>query len=75
MGGCWDALVSGRADLVIGASGDVPPGSEYAIRPLGQMKFVFVVSPHHPLAKMPEPLKNIDILKYTIFGNLLINIS
>ena len=26
LAGCWDALLDGRADLVIGAPGDMPPG-------------------------------------------------
>src|SRR5205085_2619299 len=64
LSGCWDALISGRADLSIGVSGDVPPGSEYGMFPLGQMQFVFAVSANHPLTKSPEPLKNSEIIKY-----------
>ena len=64
LSGCWDALTSHRADLAIGASGDVPSSSEYGMFALGQMKFVFAISPHHPLAKIPDPLKNADIIKY-----------
>ena len=62
LGGCWDALMSGRADLVIGASGDAPAGGGYRTRPLGDVEWVFAVSPEHPLAKAPEPLKSADIL-------------
>ena len=29
LGGCWDALASGRADLAIGAGGDPPPGGGF----------------------------------------------
>ena len=64
LGGCWDALTSGRVDLAIGASGDIPSSSEFGMFPLGPMQFVFAISPHHPLAKLPEPLKNSDIKKY-----------
>src|SRR5688572_25404019 len=35
LGGTWDALASGRADVAIGASGDPPSGRNYATRPLG----------------------------------------
>jgi len=56
LGGTWDALVGGRADLVIGAPGDGPPGGGYATHPLGEAEFVFAVAPHHPLAGEPEPL-------------------
>lgn len=63
-GGCWDALVSGRADLVIGAPGDGPSGGGYTTRSLGTVDFVFAVAPHHPLAKLPEPLTSEDILHH-----------
>ena len=61
-GGCWDALVSDRADLVIGASGDGPAGGGYATRPMGTVDWVFAVAPAHPLAAAPEPLKSGDVL-------------
>jgi DNA-binding transcriptional LysR family regulator len=35
LGGVWDALASGRADLAIGASGQAPAGRSYATRVLG----------------------------------------
>jgi DNA-binding transcriptional LysR family regulator len=63
-GGTWDALVSGRADLAIGAPGEGPPGGGYATRPIARIEFVFVVTPDHPLASLPEPLKPSDILAY-----------
>lgn len=64
LGGCWDALISGRANLAIGVSGDTPATGKFGMKSLGQMKFVFAISPNHPLAKLPEPLKNSDIIKY-----------
>ncbi|MCB5187083.1 LysR family transcriptional regulator [Methylobacillus caricis] len=63
-GGSWDALISNRADISIGAPGDGPPGGGYTTRLLGTLDFVFAVAPHHPLAKVPEPLKNSDIQQY-----------
>lgn len=63
-GGTWDALVGGRADLVIGASGEGPPGGGYMTRPMGEIEFVFALSPNHPLASLPEPLSNEDLLKH-----------
>jgi DNA-binding transcriptional LysR family regulator len=56
LGGCWDALATGRADLAIGASGDPPPGERWSQSPLGEVPFVFAVAPGHPLADAPEPL-------------------
>lgn len=64
LGGCWDALISGRADLVIGASGDGPSGGGYQTRPLGEIDWVFAVAPAHPLASLPEPLRRQDILAH-----------
>lgn len=61
LGGCWDALVSRRADLVIGAPGDGPAGGGYTTRALGTVEWVFAVAPGHPLAARPEPLALADI--------------
>ncbi len=61
LAGCWDALVSERADLVIGVSGDGPAGGGYQTRRLGEIEWVFAVSPTHPLAKAAEPLTRADI--------------
>lgn len=62
LGGVWDAMASGRADLGIGAPGDGPPGGGYATRPIGVVEFAFAVAPGHPLAALPEPLRSEDIL-------------
>ena len=64
LGGCWDAVVSRRADLVIGAPGDGPAGGGYATRALGAIEWVFAVAPGHPLAGLPEPLAIADILSH-----------
>ncbi len=63
-GGGWDALVSGRADIAFGVPGDGPPGGGYTTSPIGAFEFVYAVSKNHPLAKLAEPLQNLDILKY-----------
>jgi DNA-binding transcriptional LysR family regulator len=64
LGGCWDALVSDRADFVIGAPGEGPPGGGYATRPLGHVEFVFAVAAGHPLADAPEPLPAEQVLQH-----------
>ena len=63
-GGSWDALLTRRAAISIGAPGEGPPGGGYSTRQMGTVRFVFAVAPHHPLATMPEPLKNTDIMLY-----------
>lgn len=64
LAGNWDALQSGRADLVIGASGDAPPGGGYATRFLGRVEFEFVAAPGHPICDEPQPLKESSILSH-----------
>jgi DNA-binding transcriptional LysR family regulator len=59
LGGTWDALASGRADLVIGATAGGPQaatGAGYRTRKLGEVRFVFAVAPAHPLAAADRPL-------------------
>ncbi|MFC4158651.1 LysR family transcriptional regulator [Chitinimonas lacunae] len=56
LGGCWDALLSQRADLVVGASGEPPSGSGLTSQLLEQLEVVFCVAPDHPLAQAAEPL-------------------
>lgn len=65
-GGAWDALVSGRADLVIGAVGEGPAGGNYNTRVLGDAEFIFVVPPDHPLATRAEPLSVDDLLEFRV---------
>jgi DNA-binding transcriptional LysR family regulator len=64
LGGCWDAIIGGRADMVIGAPGDAPPEGLLAVEPIGSFEFIFVVSPDHPLAAAPNPLSAQQILQY-----------
>lgn len=49
LGGGWDALHSRRADIVIGATGELPKGLFQTYR-IGKVSFVFAVSPEHELA-------------------------
>lgn len=63
-GGTWDALVSGRADLALGACDEGPEGGGYSSEPLGRVELVFAVAPDHPLAKVQRPLRDDDILGY-----------
>lgn len=64
LAGCWDALLSGRADLAIGAPGDMPPGGGLHAHFMGSVEFVFAIAPEHPLAQLPEPLSAAQIRQY-----------
>ena len=63
LNGNWDALVAGRCDLVIGASGDGPSGG-FASLPIGRIGFVFVAAPTHAICQELQPLTEATILKY-----------
>ncbi|TVT50996.1 MAG: LysR family transcriptional regulator [Denitromonas halophila] len=56
LAGSWDALGAGRADLVVGASGEAPRDARFVSRPLGEAAMIFCMAPDHPLAALPEPL-------------------
>ena len=64
LGGVWDALVTQRADLAVGAFGEPPHASNIAARPIGTLRHVFVVAPDHPLADLPQPLESAAIARY-----------
>lgn len=55
-GGVWDALLTGRADVAIGAPEAGPSGGGYVSRVLGQVDWVFALTPTHPLAEVAEPI-------------------
>lgn len=69
LGGVWEALAEGRADLAIGAiAGEATSGSLFGARverlahaPLGPVEFVFAVARVHPLAQAAEPLDEATI--------------
>ena len=63
-GGSWDALISGRAAISIGAPGEGPHSSSYTSKPIGSLEFLYAVAKNHPLAAAKEPLQNTDIKQY-----------
>lgn len=65
LGGTWDALATGRADLVIGAPGDMPARSGIATRLLcDHSAFVFAVAPGHPLAAWDGPIPKNELRRH-----------
>ena len=65
LAGTWEALLSGQADIAIGAGTRVPSAA-VECEPLGPLEFVFCVAPHHPLANAPEPLTAAQIAEHRI---------
>ncbi|BCM24304.1 LysR substrate-binding domain-containing protein [Methyloradius palustris] len=64
LSGTWEALLDGRADILIGAAGEGPSGGGYNSAVIGFMEFVFAVSPGHPLAKIDKLLGKEDLHPY-----------
>lgn len=64
LGGPWDALASGRADLAIGASGEAPSGRNFATRALGRAEMLLVAAPFHPICNEPQPLTDAVIQRH-----------
>lgn len=56
LSGTLQALTSGQADMAIGVVMEPTNSAGIHSKPLGQVRFVFAVAPHHPLANAPEPL-------------------
>ncbi|OLL32563.1 LysR family transcriptional regulator [Burkholderia sp. SRS-W-2-2016] len=56
LGGTWEALRDGRADLIVGATNEPPSIAGLRWFELGVMEWVFAVAPRHPLAAVEEPL-------------------
>jgi DNA-binding transcriptional LysR family regulator len=62
LSGTLEALTSGQADLAIGVSADSATTAGFQVRHLGDLRFVYAVAPHHPLARETEPLSD-DLIR------------
>jgi DNA-binding transcriptional LysR family regulator len=63
LSGTLFALTSGLADLAIGVA-DTHNISDIHAKPLGDLRFVYAVAPHHPLASAPEPLTDATLRQH-----------
>ena len=57
LSGTLEALTSGQADLAIGVA-DSTTHTDVHTKPLGEVRFVYAVAPHHPLAQANQPIKD-----------------
>jgi len=64
LSGTLAALTSGQADLALGVALDVPPSADIQHMAMGEVPFVFALSPQHPLAQAPEPLSDAQLLQH-----------
>lgn len=64
LGGTWEALREGRADLVVGATNEPPAMPKLRWFELGTMEWVFAVAARHPLAKLTGALTQDVVSQY-----------
>lgn len=64
LGGTWEALRDGRADLVIGATNEPPAIDRLRWQELGTLEWVFALAPGHPLARENLPLRRDQIAEH-----------
>jgi len=66
LAGTWEALTSGLADLAIGTriGPEHAPVPGIQVEPLGEMRFLFAVAPHHPLAKFEGPISEAELIRH-----------
>lgn len=64
MTGTLESLTSGRADLAIGVSVMGTSVAGLQQETLGDMLFIYVVAPHHPLANAAEPITDAMLLQH-----------
>ena len=64
LSGTLEALTSGQADLALGVVMDGNTKTGLRREPLGTVSFVFAVAPHHPLARLPDPLPDAVIRQH-----------
>lgn len=62
LSGTLEALTSGRADLALGIVVDASAKTGLDREPLGVLRHVYTMAPHHPLASAPEPLSD-DVIR------------
>jgi len=64
--GTWEALLDRRVDMLIGAVGPAPSGGGYKTELIGEIEFVFAVSPAHPLAGSEKPIGRQDLAQHRV---------
>jgi len=64
LGGGWDALITQRSDLVIGAPGEAPAHGGIVAELLGETQLLFAVAPDHPLAVFPGAIPAHERARY-----------
>lgn len=62
--GVWDTLLYDDFSLAIGVTGTEALSETIAIKPLGEVKWLFVMSADHPLCQVTAPLSKAQLRQY-----------
>jgi molybdate transport repressor ModE-like protein len=75
LSGTLESLTSGQADLALGVALDTgsSPGIQTGV--LGDVAFIYVVAPHHPLAPIKGPLPDELVQKHSAIANRQVRLS
>ncbi|MEN3929921.1 LysR substrate-binding domain-containing protein [Microvirga sp. W0021] len=63
-GGVWDAISNQGIDVAIGAPGILIDGGGINYKELSSIHWQFAVAPHHPVAKLQEPIPDSQLRQY-----------
>ena len=66
LSGTLEALTSGQADLAIGVALAAPAGRAVHSKPLGTIRFIYAVAPHHALATAAEPVTDAMMMPHRV---------
>lgn len=62
--GVWDTLLHDDFSLAIGATGTETLSENILVHPLGEVNWLFVMAPHHPLNQQTDPLSETQLHRY-----------
>jgi DNA-binding transcriptional LysR family regulator len=68
LSGTWEALSSGHADLALGVAAGRSGAVDVRMEPMGDVTFVLVVAPHHPLALQKEAITPSELMAHRIIA-------
>ncbi|MRS15608.1 HTH-type transcriptional activator AllS [Enterobacteriaceae bacterium RIT691] len=64
--GVWDTLLHDDFSLAIGVTGNESLSDSVALAPLGEVNWLFVMAPHHPLNQQSLPLSDAQLRRYPV---------
>ena len=64
LGGTWEAVAEGRADIAFGSTAPTLPYRQLELAEVATIEWAFMVAPSHPLARCSQPLSEEDIKQH-----------